>query len=328
MATRILITGASGFIGSFLVDAALQKGYEVVAGVRRGSPRTYLKDPRVSILELDYASVPRLTEQLKQASCPVVIHNAGSTGTKGEADFQRVNVVYTRNLVSALAAGPPPERFLYISTLAVMGPGDAATMSPLKIGDPERPVTAYAKSKRDGEQIILGAPFPFTIIRPTAVYGPRDRDFLELFKWIRRGVSPQLAPARQQLSFVYVKDLAEATIDLISTPAPAPVYLASDGNSYNRDAFGRTIAEALGQSYRSLGLPRALMMPALAVAGHVQGWFGRYPFLTAEKVLEMTAKNWQCDSSALWRTIGRSPRYDLKAGITETLAWYRSEGWL
>lgn len=329
MARRVLITGASGFIGSFLVESALRQGFEVVAGIRRGSPRTFLKDPALTFLELDYGSTARLTAQLEVARCTHVIHCAGTTGTKGTGSFQEVNVTYTRNLIDALAAGAvAPERFIYIGSLAAQGPGDPTTLAPLRAGDPEKPITAYAKSKLDAEQLVRSASFPKVILRPTAVYGPRDKDFLELFRWIKRGISPTLGGAGQRLSFVYVKDLADATVDLLLAPSPAPLYLISDGRSYATDELSDLVAEALGKKYFRLRLPTSILAPLLYLSDHVHQWSGRHPFLSTEKVKEITSKNWQCDSSPLWRDLGRQPGYDLKSGVKETAEWYRNEGWL
>jgi UDP-glucose 4-epimerase len=191
---KILITGASGFIGSHLVDEALRLGYDVVAGIRPTSSREFLADPRIRFITLDYGTPTTLAGQLQRERFNYIIHNAGTTGTKGQGDFLAANVEITKHLLQAIReSGALPETFLYISTLAAQGPGNPATMQPLQAGDAERPLSAYAKSKLMAERLVSSAGFPIVILRPTAVFGPRDRDFLNVL-FLHRGSIAKCCP--------------------------------------------------------------------------------------------------------------------------------------
>ncbi len=330
MSHRIVITGASGFIGSFLVDEALRLGYDVTAAIRSGSPRTFLADPRIRFVSLAYETPERLVAQLRDLAPDYVIHCAGTTGTKGYAEFEKVNYEYTRNLVDTLnRTGLPIKKFLYMSTLAVYGPGDPVTFAPLSQGMTEQPMTMYAMTKLKAERYIASAStYPFVIVRPTAVYGPRDKDFLAYFKWIKSGFEPHIGTHRQMLSMIYVKDLAEASLALLELPGGAPMYIASDGQAYEEADLGRHIRTVMQKKPFSLRIPLPLLRPLLAVSDTVHGWLGSHPFLSSEKLEEVSAANWLCDSTPLWTALRRSPRYLLHDGIAETAAWYREQGWL
>ena len=188
---KLLITGASGFIGSHLVEEALQQGFEVFAGIRpwvRRAPagNAYLKDERIHFSELDLSNPVLLKEQLtaiKQlhGSFNYVIHNAGITRANSKADFLTVNCGYTQNLTEALiAAEMSVQKFVLISSLAAYGPGNPNTFAPTEAGQAQKPISAYGKSKSCAEEYLRSTNnFPYLIINPTAVYGPRDKDFLQ-----------------------------------------------------------------------------------------------------------------------------------------------------
>ncbi|MCX6290139.1 MAG: NAD(P)-dependent oxidoreductase, partial [Bacteroidetes bacterium] len=209
---KILITGASGFIGSSLIEEGLKRGYEMHAGVRKSSSRKYLADERIRFFELDFTDEKKLEQQFSDFSkangkFDFIIHNAGLTKAKKIQDYFTVNSVYTKNFVDALmASGNVPSKFIYMSSLAAFGPG--VTQDPIRHTDEPRPVTSYGKSKLESENYLRSLnDFPYIIIRPTAVYGPRDRDVYILLKMLKSNVEAYIGFGKQVLSFVYVKDL-------------------------------------------------------------------------------------------------------------------------
>ncbi len=329
MNKRVLVTGASGFIGSFLVDEALGHGYEVIAAVRPNSSREFLTDARIQFISLDYESPDRLKAQLAGANVDYVVHCAGTTGTKGSGDFEKVNFEYTRNLVDALnEPGFVVRKVLYMSTLAVQGPG-ADTFQPLRVDMKEQPITRYAKSKLKAERYLEEkARFPYVIVRPTAVYGPRDKDFLAYFRWIQRGLEPHIGRHQQMLSMIYVKDLASASVSLLEHAHPSKCYIASDGQSYPETDLGRYIRAILHKRPLSLRIPLTVLRPLISLSDAAHGLLGKHPFLSREKLDEVSAANWLCDSRPLWTELGREPAYLLEAGLKETADWYRKQGWL
>jgi nucleoside-diphosphate-sugar epimerase len=248
-AMKILITGASGFIGGFLVEEALARGHRVVAGIRATSPTEHLRKVGVPLAVMDFSDPDLLQrnvgEQLREhGRFDIVIHNAGITRARQPADFFRVNDTQTRNFAAAfIRAGAIPGKFVYISSLAAHGPSpphgravESGTASP---------VTAYGKSKLAAElHLAARKEFPALILRPAAVYGPRDKDFLQVYRIIRRGIVPYLGSRSQQLSMIHVEDLARAVLDAAEKAAAGATYFISDGQDYTIRDFNEAVQAA------------------------------------------------------------------------------------
>ncbi len=332
---KVLITGASGFIGSFLVEEGLLNGYRVYAGIRAGSKRIFLQDPSIRFFELDFSSPERLEKKLREfilaeGRFDYVIHNAGITRAGRKEDFHRVNYQYTKHLADALVAtGSPPEKFIFISSLAAGGPGDPLRFTEINSSDPDHPISSYAKSKLDAEKYISSLPgLRPLIIRPTAVYGPRDRDFLNYFRILSKGIAPCMGSRRQILSFIYVKDLSRAVFKLLSSGRIHRSYLASDGNSYTNEDMLMLIWKIVDKPAIKIRVPLAPVRASVFFLEKLYSLFNRMPFLHCEKLEEITALNWSCNSSELWQDLGTAPKYSLEAGLYETARWYRENGWL
>jgi len=234
------------------VEEAIHQGFEVYAGVRKTSPKTFLQQKEVSILELDLSSVDILKQQLSDfkkahGSFHYVVHNAGITQARKKGDFSTVNFGYTKNLIDAIiSSGMKLEKFSLISSLASFGPGDKHTFLPLQLLDIQEPLSDYGQSKLCAEQYLRSVPgFPYLIIAPTAVYGPRDKDFLQFVKLIDKGFEFYIGTGKQMISLVYVKDLARAVIQLLLTPAVNRSYFISDGIHYHKEQLGDTLKDIL-----------------------------------------------------------------------------------
>ncbi|MBS1544873.1 MAG: NAD(P)-dependent oxidoreductase [Bacteroidetes bacterium] len=331
---RVLITGASGFIGSHLVDQSLKLGWETIAVLRKTSSREWIPSENVHVELLDLEDPVALRLQMdeltgKYGRINYVIHSAGVTHAKRREAFVRANAETTRNLAETLAAQQQlPDRFVLISSLAAMGPGDPSTFQPLQAGVRPQPVSAYGRSKLMAEQYLesFGA-FPVTIVRPTAVYGPRDRDFLQFFRMIAGGFEPTLGWHRQMISMIHVEDLAASVLHL-AEKGRNRIYLASDGQTYDKKVLGAIIRKALGRKIFRINFPLAPLKAAVGINEYMQRPFGRMPFLNLDKLREISSANWLCDSRELWEDSGQNPTYLLEEGLIQTAEWYRKMGWL
>lgn len=329
---KILITGASGFIGSFLVEEALKRDYQVFAGVRRNSPRTYLSDPRIQFFESELSDKNLLTENLKKhmkshGRFDYVIHNAGITKSCHKEDFEKVNFTYTKNLIQALMdTGSVPEKFIYMSSLAAFGPGNEQTLQLIKDTDTPHPITLYGKSKLKAETYIKSLQnFPNLIFRPTGVYGMREKDYYLAFKNVKNGLESYIGTSEQHLTFIYVKDLARLIFDALPSNITGKSYFVSDLNQYTAKEFHSLIKKALHKKTISLVVPKPIVRIILFFNEKLFCLFGKAPVLNTEKYKELICKNWLCDSNSIVRDFGFVPAYDLEKGIQETLAGYKTK---
>lgn len=235
MSKRVLITGATGFVGYHLIEKSLKAGLEVYAAVRKSSSKGHLSEFDIKYIDLDYSSVDTLRTQLEEHQFSHIIHAAGITKAKTKAEYNKINAEYTECLaVAAITASIRLEKFVFVSSLAALGPLSDLNQE-IKEDTPGRPVTNYGASKLLAEKYLNEIPgLPLITIRPTAVYGPREKDIFILFKSISRGLEPHIGNFKQQLSFIYVKDLADVIVNSLFIKINGTQYNVSDGNVYDR----------------------------------------------------------------------------------------------
>ncbi|MDR1982155.1 MAG: NAD(P)-dependent oxidoreductase [Tannerellaceae bacterium] len=334
---KVLITGASGFIGGFLVEESLRRGYETWAGIRAGSSRAHLQDERIRFIDLKYNDQAALTEQLSAFSArygawDYVIHNAGLTKAVDRRDFFRVNAGYTRCLIEGLAAaGCRPEKFLLMSSLGSYGKGDEKGFRPICRDDGQTPDTDYGRSKLEAEKYLCSqSSFPYVILHPTGVYGPGERDYFMAIKTIRSGFDPATGLMPQRITFIYVKDLARvAFLALENEAARDRRYLVADGDVYTDRAFSRMIGDILGKRFLlHIRIPLGLVYIACLCSEWIGRLAGKGMTLNGDKYTILKQRNWICDVTPLKEELGFTPAYTLRQGLEESIAWYRSRGWL
>lgn len=334
---KILITGASGFIGGFLVEEALRRGYDTWAGVRASSSRAHLQDPRIHFIDLDYADEAALTAQLanfaqQEGPWDFVIHNAGLTKTTDKRNFFKVNAENTRRFAEALtAADCRPKKFLLMSSLSSYGMGDETHFSPIRLDDQQRPNTAYGQSKLQAEQYIRQQNhFPYVILRPTGVYGPGERDYFLQIQSVARGIDCAVGSEPQRITFIYVKDLAQAAfLTLEKEEIRNRHYFVADGDVYTDEQFSLLIQELLGKKHVvHARIPLPLVHLACRCCETVGRWMHKSVTLNSDKYIILKQRNWICDVEPLKRDTGFEPAYDLRRGLEESIAWYRAKRWL
>jgi nucleoside-diphosphate-sugar epimerase len=329
---KILITGASGFIGSFLVEEALNHGFEVYAGIRASSSLQYLQDSRIKFLTINFANKEQLKQNLlKAGKFDYIIHNAGVTKTCKKENFDLVNLRFTQNFIEALyETNTIPHKFIQISSLAAYGPGDEKTLKPINLTDTPRPVSYYGKSKLKTERYIKSLKdFPYLIFRPTGVYGPREKDYYVMYKSIKQGIETYINTSDQHISFIYIKDLSRLIIDSLSSNISGKSYFVSDLNEYTAYEFSWLIKMKLNKKTIALTFPGFLVRMLAFINEKISCLFlGKTPTLNTEKYKEISKRNWLCDSSDLVKDFNFKPEYDLSKGLDETIKWYKKENLL
>ena len=332
---RVLITGASGFIGGFIVDEALRRGYEVWAGVRSGSSREYLQDEHIRFIDLRYDDKAVLTEQLREVASVsgawhYVIHNAGVTKTLNKSDFHKINALYTYNLIEALAeSGCKPEKFLLMSSLSSFGPIRENSLSEISLDDEQKPNSVYGQSKLDAELFVRRQDyFPYVILRPTGVYGPGDKDYLMEIKSIKSGLDLKVGMKPQNITFIYVKDLAVAVFLAAERPDICNrSYFVADGDVYTDDEFAKIVKQLLGKRFVfNLRVPMWICYIACVCSEFTGIITGKARTLNADKYKILKQRNWVCETEPIQRDLGFFPKYNLKTGLEETIRYNREYG--
>ncbi|WP_187263569.1 NAD-dependent epimerase/dehydratase family protein [Pontibacter beigongshangensis] len=330
MKERVLITGASGFVGFHLIEAALQAGLEVYAAVRPGSEVAHLKPFAIQYTSLNYADAASIRKELEEKQYTYIIHAAGTTKAKLAQEYERVNADFTRNLgVAAAAAAIPLKKFVFISSLAALGPTAYGAPLPIHEQSEAMPVTAYGRSKLVAEKYLAEIEaLPLVVLRPTAVYGPREKDIFIVLKTLSLGLEPYISSKPQWLSFVYVKDLAKAVMQALGTDRCHASYNISDGNSYDRYALATITKRILGRKSVKVHLPLGV---ATLIANLLEAAYAasdKMPALNKEKLRELAAENWNCSIASIRQDLGFVPEYDLEKGLAQTLQWYKDNKWL
>lgn len=321
---KAAVTGATGFVGSHLVEALRARGDQVTCLVRSPKKAKALEAAGVSLVYGDLEQERSVAVFVEGAD--VVFHLASLLGAPSEQEFLRVNRDGAGRLaLAARVAGV--QRFLHVSSLAVTGPTHPGF--PLDESERPAPVTPYGRSKRAGEEAVKDSGVPATVVRPPIVYGPGDRELLRLFKMAKRGVAPLLGDGSQQLSLVHVRDLARALLAAASSQATqGGTYHASHPECLTQRQLLQAIGRAVGKRPLLLPVPPALVRAGLQLTGLAARWTGRASLLGPDKAPEFLAPAWICSSQALSRDTGWQAETAAEEGLRQTAEWYRAAGWL
>lgn len=329
---NVLIVGAGGFIGGFIVAEALRRGYDTWAGIRESTSRRFLTDDRIHFVTLDYEVPDKMASQLRAAlpegeRWDSIVYNLGATKCANFADFNRINVNYLRNFVEALReADMMPRRFIYMSSLSALGPGDEKNYTPLTGATIPQPDTRYGVSKIKAETFLQTCPdVPWTILRPTGVYGPHEQDYLMMIKSIDRHFDFGVGFRKQMLTFIYVEDLAAAIFDALeSDKTLRNKYIVSEPRAYTQAEFRKIVAETLGRKFVvAVRLPMWAVYAASVVAEKIGVARMKPSTLNRDKFRIMRQRNWNCSVDEARRDFNFSPRFSLRQGIERTVEAYR-----
>jgi UDP-glucose 4-epimerase len=328
MSEKVLITGASGFLGYHIVKAAIEQGLDVYGAIRKNSDIEHLRGLPIQYLYLDYNDVDGLTTQLRENKIVYIIHAAGITKALKEETYNLINATYTLNLAQAAKnSGAGFKKFVFISSLAAIGPL-ANEEEEITEATAPKPVTAYGRSKLLAEQYLAEVAIPTTTLRPTAVYGPRDRNIFILVKAVSRGFDPFMGNFSQRLSFVHARDVADVAVAALFKDSSIGAYNITDGKSYNRYQFSDIVKKILGRKALRFHIPMPMVRTLAYFLETTNGWMKKPSVLSREKLLELGARNWICNIQRAEKELGFHPKYDLQNGLEDSLTWYSENKWI
>lgn len=326
----LLIIGAGGFIGGFIAAEGIKRGYQVWAGVRETTSRRYLTDPGLKFAVFDYDDPKAVADALQQCKpesgrWDYIIWNLGATKCANFQDFNRINFGYLRTFVEALkAADMLPERFLFMSSLSALGPGDEKGYSPMTSSMIPNPNTRYGLSKIKAETYLeMQTDLNWIIFRPTGVYGPHEQDYLMMIEMIDRHWDVGMGYRKQMLTFIYVEDLVAAMFDAIAAGVSKKKYIISEPRAYTQKEFRDIVGRLLGNKWV---IPLKLPMWAVYCASVVCEKWGAMRLkpstLNRDKFKIMKQRNWNCDVSDAQRDFGFNPQFSLERGLEATVKAY------
>jgi 2-alkyl-3-oxoalkanoate reductase len=325
---NVLVTGASGFLGGWVAQHLAERGHTVRALVRKTSNKKHLE----TLKGVEFAEGAVEDKEAVFAAAKgvhAIIHSAGIVKARNEAEYNRTNVEGTRNLIEAARAHGGLKRFVHVSSLEACGPSFDQRPVPC---DQQRPVTAYGRSKLAAEKECVSRKdkLPVVILRPAAIYGPRDVEILEAFRAVRRRQYPVIGDGSMVASYTFGPDCAKACIQAITADVPSgSAYFVDDGEPMSMArAMGEMLPDAVGtQPFVRFGIP----FPVLRVASlgvEAYGKLRKKPVMLTREKVAMLAHHWVCDSQRTREDLKWKPEMSFSDGLRLTAKWYEDNGWL
>lgn len=326
---NVLVTGATGFVGSHVVDVLLERGHCVSFVARTTSNMRWLEGKPVTRVDGSLFDLHSLKTAVEGVD--VVIHVAGLTSARNEAEFMRGNFDATQNLMDAVRAYRPSlKRFVHISSLAVSGPAHDEA-HPITEEMSTHPITAYGRTKLLAEQLVRAtSDIPWTIIRPPAVYGQRDSAIFTFFQTVDKGLATFIGFGEKKLSLVHVRDLARGIVDAAFAPqAISQIYFISSDEFYTWPQLASLIGAILGKRrlFR-VRLPHFLVLAIAGTVGFAGRVIGRPQVLDYEKGVDIIQSYWTCSTAKARKELGYRQEISLQDGLHQTIQWYKDKHWL
>jgi nucleoside-diphosphate-sugar epimerase len=323
-----LVTGGTGFIGSHLTEALIRRGVHVRCLFRKTSDLKWLKGLPIEFAHGDCNDKSSLGEAVRGVDW--VFHLAGVTKAIKKETYFEVNGSGTENLIHAcLENNPRLKKFIYISSQAAAGPSQNGRSK--RESDSCEPVSFYGRSKRAGEESVLihAHELPVLIIRPSAVYGPRDKDIFAFFKCLSRRIKPCPTGRQQHISLCYVQDIVQGILLAVETETKSgEIFFLSDGNDYRMVEIGDIVAQAMGITAFRIHVPKRMILGIACFSEYLSKLFRRPFLLNKDKAEEMINKDWVCDITKAKSLLGFKPRVPLSEGARLAFEWYKKEKWL
>jgi nucleoside-diphosphate-sugar epimerase len=325
---KVFMTGATGFVGSFLAETLLKANHEVRCLVRKESNLRWIAD-----LDVDcyYGSMYDINSLMRgMEGCDAIYHVAGLTKARTEDEYFKGNYEGTKNVAeAALKYKKKISRFVHVSSQAAVGP--SPTIIPIDETHPANPLTYYGKSKWAAEEYVrsLLSKMPITIVRPPAVYGPRDTDILEFFRTVKFGLIPQLGGSDKYLSLIHVKDLVRGIkIAAEHENSVGETYFITSPEPYSWEEVSRVTLNILQKKGFRVPVPVPLIKTVAALSESLASLTKKPALVNKQKVIEMEQDFWTCSPDKAKKELNFEAEIGLENGVRETLIWYKEQKWL
>jgi dihydroflavonol-4-reductase len=281
----------------------------------------------VEIVRGSYYDVDSLREAI--GSVDYVFHIAGVTKARKPRQYNDGNVLSTRNLLEASAANPKLKKFCFISSLTATGP--SLDGKPVDENSPCNPITTYGVTKLEAETIcqLHANRIPIVILRPPAVYGPRDQDGLSIFQWASKGYIPGMGGKKKSVSLIYGPELARAIVEAsLAERTTGETYFVADAQEYSFSETMGKVSHMVGKRPTNLVFPKWFLYGLAGISEAVSLFQSRPPVLNIEKVRDLVQKSWVCSPKKIEEHIGFRTQVSIDDGLRRTLDWYKEHGWL
>ncbi|MCD4818970.1 MAG: NAD-dependent epimerase/dehydratase family protein [Candidatus Cloacimonetes bacterium] len=322
---KTAITGSNGFLGSRIVHKLQSNDYEIMALIRKNANRELLH-PNTNIVEINYNNVFEIEKTLNGQD--VLIHSAALTRAKRWTDFQEINIKFTERLIEIFNRTKSLKQFIFISSQAAAGP--SVNSKPKIESDLNNPVSYYGKSKLLAEQLIKKKiKKPYTILRPSSIYGQGDRDFLNYFKMINKGITVLPGKQKKFINLISADEVSEYVMHTINNKSAFnQTFFLTDGNIYSLDQFIKILKEVMHQKTKDFKIPDKLLSP-IAKTIELSTLFSKKPaILNQQKVNEIKYNFWLSENLKAVKLLNYSPQNGLKNNLITTYNWYKKKGWL
>jgi dihydroflavonol-4-reductase len=325
---RIFLTGATGFVGSFVAQELIARQHQVSCLVRPSSDRRWLANLPVEYCLGSLLKIETFLETLKKSD--YLIHVAGVTTAKNAQQYYTGNVEPTESLLRAIEVHHPNlQRFLLVSSQAAAGPSPSA--NPIDENHPLQPITDYGISKVQSEKLAQAymSKFPVTIVRPPAVYGPRDNGVYNFFRLINHGINLMVGHTDQLVNLVYVEDLARGIVQATFSPqAVAKTYFICEETAYRWSEVARLTAQIMNKKYITIKLPYTLIYILAFFLEKIAVLSGTSTILNRQKMNELKQPFWVISPRRAQSDFDYTTTVPLAEGIEKTVRWYRDNHWL
>lgn len=321
------LTGANGFVGSHIAESCLKEEFQLTCLLRKSSDTTFIRNLIYTRVTGDINDENALSRFVRNQN--IIIHNAGLTKAKNESEYMEVNANGTKNILNAiLQFNPKIRRFILISSQAAVGP--TSSSEPLDESIPKRPITAYGRSKARAEEICqeYSNKIPITIIRPPAIFGPREKDIYEYFRIINKGIQPVIGQ-ENTFSVVSIQNLVKGIlISIHKQNKNLECYFITDEGDYTWDQFSSMIADQLNKKPIKIKIPNWIVIIMVGINEVYSKIFKKAVLLNKEKLKEMKQTRWVVTSQKATKELGYRPVLTTKQAIAITVDWYKENGWL